>query len=124
MRIYIAHSKLINYIEELYNPIEEMDIYQKHEIIFPHKKTKTSNNTRDFYKTIDIVIAECSAPATGLGIELGWLYDDKKKIYCIHRNDKEISSSIKVLTNNIYEYSNQEEMKEIINNIIEGENNE
>ena len=121
MKIYIAHSKLMNYSEDLYNPIEEMDVYKKHEIIFPHKNSKISNNTRDFYKSIDIVIAECSAPATGLGIELGWLYDDNKKIYCIHKNDKKISSSIKVLTDNIYEYSNIEEMKEIVSKIIKGE---
>ena len=98
MKIYIAHSKLINYIDD-----------------------SNSNNTRDFYRTIDIVIAECSEPATGLGIELGWLYDDNKKIYCLYRNDKKISSSIRVLTDSIYEYSDIEEMKEIINNIIKGE---
>lgn len=121
MKIYIAHSKLINYIDELYKPIKEMNIYKNHEIIFPHENDSNSNNTREFYKTIDIVIAECSEPATGLGIELGWLYDDNKKIYCIHRNDKKTSASINVLTNNIYKYSNIEEMKEIIINIIKGE---
>lgn len=121
MKIYIAHSKLINYIDELYKPIKEMNIYKNHEIFFPHENDSNSNNTREFYKTIDIVIAECSEPATGLGIELGWLYDDNKKIYCLYRNDKKISSSIRVLTDSIYEYSDIEEMKEIINNIIKGE---
>ena len=121
MKIYIAHSKLINYIEELYNPIKEMELYKKHEIIFPHENDFTSNNTRDFYKSIDIVIAECSLPATGLGIELGWLYDDDKKIYCIYKSNSKISSSIKVLTDNIYSYNNIKEMKEIIENIINGE---
>ena len=121
MKIYIAHSKLINYIDELYKPIKEMNIYKNNEIFFPHEDDSNSNNTRDFYRTIDIVIAECSEPATGLGIELGWLYDDNKKIYCLYRNDKKISSSIRVLTDSIYEYSDIEEMKEIINNIIKGE---
>ena len=42
MKIYIAHSKLINYIEELYNPIKEMELYKKHEIIFPHENDFTA----------------------------------------------------------------------------------
>lgn len=39
MKIYIAHSKLINYIDELYKPIKEMNIYKNHEIFFLMKMT-------------------------------------------------------------------------------------
>lgn len=121
MKIYIAHSKDINYIDELYNPIKESNIYKEHEVILPHEENKNSNNTRDFYKSIDLVIAECSLPATGLGIELGWLYDDNKKIYCIYKKGMKISSSIKAVTNNIYEYNDIEDMMNIINKIVRGE---
>ena len=121
MKIYIAHSKLINYVDELYNPIKTSSIYRENEIILPHLLSDKSNNTRDFYKTIDMVIAECSEAAIGLGIELGWLYDDNKRIYCIHKKGKMPSSSINVLTDKIYEYKDQTDMMKIINKIIKGE---
>lgn len=121
MKIYIAHSKLIDYVKELYNPLINSPLYKEHEIILPHLESDKSNNTRDFYKTIDLVIAECSSPATGLGIELGWLYDDNKKIYCIHKEGTKPSSSIKAVTSNIYEYKDEKDMIDIINRILRGE---
>ena len=51
------------------------------------------------------VIGECSYPSVGLGIELGWAFDDKIPIYCIHRKDKKISGSLSAITENIYEYT-------------------
>ncbi len=119
MKIYIAHSRKINYLDDLYRPIKESNLYKEHDIILPHDKSKSSNNTRDFYRKIDLVIAEVSEAATGLGIELGWLWEDRKKIYCIHRIDKKISGSIKTITDNIISYSSIDEMMNIINDIIE-----
>ena len=67
-----------------------------------------------------MVIAQMSYPSTGLGIELGFLYDDNKRIYCIHKDSMKISSSINAITKNIYiyEYKNKEDMLNIINDII------
>ena len=121
MKIYIAHSKTINYLDELYNPIKKTDFYKEHEVIFPHEKSTSSNNSRDFYKSIDLVIAECSHRATGLGIELGWLYDDNKKIYCLYKKGNKISNSIRAVTNKIYEYNDIEDMINIIIKIVKGE---
>ena len=45
-------------------------------------------------------------------------YDDNKQIYCIHRSDKKYSSSINAVTENIYEYSNLDEIVEIVKGII------
>ena len=121
MKIYIAHSKSIDYKNDLYKPIQESSLFIENEIIFPHQKSDDSNNTREFYKTIDLVIAECSMPATGLGIELGWLYDDNKIIYCIYKKGNKLSSSIKTITNKIFEYENKNDMLDIINKIVKGE---
>lgn len=87
-------------------------------MILPHENSKNSSNGRDFYKTIDIFIAECSEPATGLGIELGWVFDEGKQIYCILKKGKKLNNSVKTLTNKIYEYNNVQEMVNIIKNII------
>ena len=118
MKIYIAHSKNMNYIEDLYKPLRSDPFFNNHELILPHEKDVNSTNSREFYKTIDIFIADCSEPATGLGIELGWVYDDNKKIYCIYQKGKKVSNSIKVLTNNFYEYNNSSEITSLIKNII------
>ena len=122
MRIYIAHSKNINYIDELYKPLRNDDFFKSHDLILPHESNLDSSNTREFYKTIDIFIAECSEHATGLGIELGWAFDDGKKIYCIYKHGKNISNSIKVITKDVYEYRNSNDMLDIIKKIIENVN--
>ena len=90
MRIYIGHSKKIDYINELYEPLKKETFFNEHELLLPHDQSEFSSNTREFYKTIDIFIAECSDAATGLGIELGWAYDDNKKIYCIYKKGNKI----------------------------------
>lgn len=121
MRIYIGHSKKIDYINELYEPLKKETFFNEHELLLPHDESEFSSNTREFYKTIDIFIAECSDAATGLGIELGWAYDDNKKIYCIYKKRKKISESLKSVTNNFYEYNDLSEMVNIVKSIINGE---
>ncbi len=123
MKIYIAHSKDIDYKEELYKPILEDEVLNKYEIILPHLIIDKKNNPREFYHTIDIMIAECTKTSTGAGIELGWVYDDNKPIYVIYRKGTKISNSLKVVTNNFYEYSTTNEMLKIIKDIINKEEN-
>ena len=117
MKIYIAHSRDFDYQNELYVPLKNSEIFKQHEFILPHDGGNYKHN-RDFYKEIDLVIAEVSYPSTGLGIELGFLYDDNKPIYCIYRDNKKVSSSINAVTENIYEYSNLDEIAEIVKGII------
>jgi len=118
MKIYIAHSRDFDYINELYLPLKNSDIFKEYDVILPHDGDNYKHG-RDFYKSIDLVIAEVSFPSTGLGIELGFLYDDNKPIYCIHQGDKKISSSISVVASNINAYSNLDEMLEIIARIVD-----
>ena len=94
MKIYIAHSKKIDYINNLYKPLRNDTFFNEYELILPHEKCESSSNDRKFYKDIDVFIAECSEPTIGLGIELGWAYDDHKNIYCIYKSGKRISNSI------------------------------
>ena len=121
MKIYVAHSRDFDYLNELYKPIREDEFFNQFDIVLPHEKERP-NNTRDYYKSIDLFIAECSYMATGLGIELGFAYDDGTPIYCLHRFDKKISGSIYAVTNNIYEYHDKDEMVKILKRIIEKSN--
>lgn len=117
MKIYIAHSKSFDYQNELYVPIRNDKTLSVHEVLLPHEFSNTSSNRRDFYKDIDLFIAECSYPATGLGIELGWAFDDNTPIYCLHKKGTEVSRSIYAITQNILEYKDIDEMLEIIEKI-------
>ncbi len=117
MRIYIAHSRDYDYLNELYKPLREDIFFNEQELILPHEDSNYSH-TRDFYNDIDLFIAECSYPSIGLGIELGYAYDDNKPIYCIHKKDKNISGSIYAVTNEVYSYSSTEEMVELIKGIV------
>jgi hypothetical protein len=44
-----------------------------------------------------------------------------KKIYCIYKKGNKPSSSIKTITNKIFEYENKNDMLDIINKIVKGE---
>lgn len=118
MNIYIGHSREMDYINELYNPIENSDELKEFNIIFPHKKSRYSSNGRDFYKDINLFIAEVTYPATGLGIELGWAYDEEIPIYCFYKTGSKISSSLKSVTNNFVEYSSVDDLINGIKNVI------
>lgn len=119
MKIYIAHSREFDYESELYQPIRSCNDLPQSDIILPHEATYHNQQDRDFYKTLDLMIAEVSYPATGLGIELGWAYDDKTPAICIAKVDTKISGSIKTITNKIYYYNNPQELVEIIKQVIQ-----
>lgn len=118
LKIYIAHSSEIDFINELYNPLKNCNELYKYELILPHERKQENNNNRIFYKNLDMIIADVSRPSTGLGIELGWANDDNVKIYCIYKKGFKYSSSLKTVSNKFYEYSNKTELIKVIKKII------
>ena len=101
MRIYLAHSSNYDYINNIYKPILNDEELSKI-ITLPHME-KDNMHYRNYYEDFDLVIAEVSNPSTGMGIELGFFYDDKVPIYCIYKG--KYSKSIEAVTNKIYEYN-------------------
>lgn len=118
MKAYVAHSKRINYIEELYQPLRKCEQLKDIELILPHEFQNNNSHTREFYKTLDLFIAEVSDSATGLGIELAFAYDDNIPIYCFHKEGTRVKNSIYSLTNNIFQYKNKEELTIMIAEIV------
>lgn len=118
MKIYIAHSKKIPYKKELYEPIMNSSFYHNHTFIFPHIEKEKNKNTREFYKTLDVILAEVSDTAIGLGIELGWAFDDNTPIYCFYKKGTQISYSLQSVTSNFIEYENEKEMIGHMENIL------
>jgi len=118
MKIYFGHSKSFDFKNELYKPIRESALSRNHHIIFPHEKSDLPTNSKDFLKTCDLVIAEISYPATGLGIELGWADAFNVPIFCLYKTGCHVSNSAKLLTENFIEYMDSKDMVEKIEEFI------
>lgn len=118
MRIYFGHSKSFDYLNEYYKPIEDNKRLQKETVIFPHKDDVNNKFERSFYTNFDLFIAEVSYHATGLGIELGWAYDDNIPIYCFYKTGTKPSSSLNCITNHIIEYESLEDLSSKIEEIV------
>lgn len=119
MKIYIGHAKCFDFKNELYKPITESILNEEHTIILPHEESEKPSNSKDFLKTCDLMIAEVSYRATGLGIELGWADMLGVTILCIFRQGVKISSSVKFLTDNFIEYSDSHDLVEKIKEFIQ-----
>ena len=110
MKIYFAHSKKINYEKDLYNPMKNSNICKNNDVFFPHDEKGKNVKTKDIIKQSDLVIAEVSEVAVGLGIELGWADCFNTKILCIYKNGSKYSQSINFITDKFIEYESQEDM--------------
>lgn len=118
MKIYIAHSREFDYEKNLYQPIRAAKNLNQSEIILPHETASQGNNSREFYAELDLVIAEVSYPATGLGIELGWTFDSGVPIVCIYQKGRHYSGSLRAVSNRFYEYADSSELIKIIQDIV------
>ena len=97
MKIYIAHSREFDYQTELYTPIREDTNLPQDDIILPHEPSHDPKHSRDFYRKLDLMIAEVSYPATGL----------------------RPSGSIYAVTDHVLTYSSSAEMLNLIEKIIQ-----
>jgi nucleoside 2-deoxyribosyltransferase len=120
MKIYVGHSKELNFKDELYLPLRESQLNSVHEIILPHEIYQEAGDftTKNIIKTCDVMIAEVSFPTTGMGIELGWANSFGIPIICIYRKGSKISGSLKVVCKNFVEYTVESDMIAKINDAL------
>lgn len=118
MKVYIGHSKAMNYIDDLYKPVREVSENMDCTFILPHELDSDSQNDRSFYENIDLFIADVSLSATGLGIELGWAFDSNVPIICIFKSGSKVGGSLKSLTDKFYEYSDDKSLKLLLGEIV------
>lgn len=118
MKIYVAHSTGYNYQEELYKPIRNSILSSKHEIILPHENSIENFNSKEYFNTCNLVIAEVSLPSTGMGIELGWANIQGIRIACIYKSEAKPSSSLKAISKDFIEYSSSDELIQKLESII------
>ncbi len=119
MKIQISHLKNYDFVTEIYTPIKTSGLREEHEFILPHETPETKINSKETLKTVDLLIAEVSYPATGQGIELWFANIYDKPILCLYKKWFAIAGSLKYISNDIREYSNSEEFLNIIQEKIE-----
>lgn len=109
MKIFVAHATKFNFREELYQPLRESPLNKKHEIHLPQEQGREII-TKEFIKSCDFIIAECSFPSTGQGIELGWADIYQVPILCIYKKEIEPSRALHYVSKNVVSYKNSEDM--------------
>lgn len=110
MKIYVTHSKKWDYETKLYGPIKKSKLGKKHEWIFPHDEKQKNIHSKELIATSDLILAEVSLPATGMGIELGWAEDRNVPILCISEKDYPVTNALKFITSYFITYENSVDM--------------
>ena len=119
MKIYIGHPSSIDFKESLYRPLENSELAEKHNLIFPHKDSDEPFDSKNLLRgECDLMVAEVSEPSTGLGIELGWAEMFEVPTVLAKRNNVNVSSSLSVISDEVLSYEDKEELIEVLRNRI------
>jgi hypothetical protein len=118
MKIYVGHCRGYDYKNELYTPLRASRLNAEHEIILPHEHSDTPFNSKESMKNFDLMVAEVSYPATGLGIEMGWADAYHVPIIAIYQSGYKLSNSVKTTAQHFLEYANSEELVNGLEEII------
>ncbi|NTW90014.1 MAG: hypothetical protein HGB37_03865 [Candidatus Moranbacteria bacterium] len=117
MRIYISHSRSFDFDNELYSPIRKHFSDSAHEFVLPHENG-SDDDTKSVIATCDLVLAEVSFPAIGVGIELGRAEAAGIRVVYVHRVGTTPSSSIRRITDDIREYASETGLLQIIDSAL------
>jgi hypothetical protein len=118
MKIYVSHSRSFDFEQELYFPIRQHFLDSVHEFILPHENG-SDKDLRRIMSTCDLVLAEVSFPAIGVGTELGRADAAGIRVVCVHRVGTTPSLSIRRITDDIREYDSETDLLRIIDESIE-----
>jgi hypothetical protein len=111
-KIYVSHSRYFDFKKELYEPIRSSELNNKYIFILPHEESEGLFDSRSLFinKGCDLVLADVSFPATGVGIELGWANISNIRVICIHKKDSKLASSLQIITKDFIEYENTQDL--------------
>ena len=91
-------------------PLRKSLVDSQYAIFLPHENPEETFKSKEIIKECDIVFAEVSFPATGMGIELGWSDGFAKPIVCLYRKGAKISRSLRFITNDFIEYDDSDDL--------------
>jgi len=109
MKIFLSHYRHTEYETELYAPLRESPLASEHDIIMPHEHGSVVS-TKEMVESADLVLAEVSRSATGVGIEIGWANALEKPIICIFKSGVKPSNSLQFVTKDFIEYEGTADM--------------
>lgn len=109
IKILVTHSSGFDFKNKLYKPLRASVINDQYEFILP-QETGKEQLTKDIIKDCKAVIAECSLPSTGQGIELGWANIYNIPIICIYEKGSKVSRALNYVSDIFFEYNNEAEM--------------
>lgn len=111
MKIYVAHSRKIDFRNKLYAPLRGSALNSEHEILLP-QEGEVEEITRDMIKGCDALVAEVSAPSLGAGIEIGWADAFGVPVIAMSEKGATVSFSIDNAVTERFEYENAGDMLE------------
>jgi hypothetical protein len=118
LKVYFSHSRdpKFDYLS-MYDFLDTS--FPNIKWFFPHLISQGSNPVKEMFKAkeFDLVLAEVSFPSHGQGIELGYADMLSIPIFCINLKGQRISGSINSVTENIFEYSDFEDLKSSLDNL-------
>jgi hypothetical protein len=117
-RIYVTHSTGFDYRSELYSVLRNSALNEKYDLILPHEKGEKVANSKKVIASSNLVIAEVSHPSTGQGIELGWADSADVPILCIYMFGKNVSQSLRTITNRFISYKTDRDMLEKVSKAV------
>jgi len=74
--------------------------------------------SKEVIQKVDLLIAEVSYASTGQGIELGWAEAQNIPIICFYKLTSKFSSSLKFVTSDIIEYSDENDFLDKLGNCL------
>ena len=119
MNIYVAHSRNFDFKSELYQPLRGSELNDTHNFVLPHEHSDEPFTSKDFLQdNCDVMIAEVSSHATGIGIEVGWADAYNVRIICVYKTDSNLSGSLKVVCDTFVEYQNPSDLINKLSKIL------
>lgn len=110
MKIFFAHATDHTFKYDAYKAIQTSAFYKKYEVTLPQVDGYQPPMPRDIIIGHDLLIAECSYPSTGQGIELGWCHSVEIPILCIYKKGHTPSGALKNVANEVFAYTHFDEM--------------
>ncbi|MBU1929965.1 nucleoside 2-deoxyribosyltransferase [Candidatus Micrarchaeota archaeon] len=114
MKIYLGHSRELDFETELYDPLRHSRLSREHKFVFPYEEKKEPVDSKEVIKSCDLLLAEVSFPSTGLGIEIGWANYIGIPIIAVYKKGARVSRSLKLVAKEMIEYSDSKELVEKI----------
>jgi len=109
MKLFFSHYRHAHYEVELYAPLRSSALSSAHELILPHEHGSIVS-TKEAVRSADILFAEVTTSATGIGIEIGWADAAGVPVVCVFKKDAKPSDSLQFITKDFIEYADSADL--------------